>query len=255
MKIPTLIIAAALGCGAVCAPAAAPTASAATAQPEPPQVEPSAVAALARMSAYLRTIPAFQITLQTQRDDVDVYGQLITLSGGATYKVRRPNAFSINLALPNLTAQYIYDGKMMTVYDATTGYYAKYQAPSTIGATLQLAEQTYGATVPLDDLFTWTEGDDRAKVLTSAHFIGKTQVAGQAANHYAFRQPGIDWQIWIADGDKPTPLRVTIVPSSNSARPQFEADLSWDIAPQFASDTFVFAPPPNAKLAENNPAH
>ena len=52
------------------------------------------------MSAYLRSIPAFQITLQTQRDDVDVYGQLITLSGGATYKVRRPDRFSIDLALP-----------------------------------------------------------------------------------------------------------------------------------------------------------
>jgi len=253
MKIVTLITAAALGCGAVGAQAA--TAPAPTSN----QVEPQAVQALTRMSAYLRTLSTFQITLQTQRDDVDVYGQLITLSGAATYKVRRPNAFAINLGLPNLSGQYVYDGKTVTVYDATTGYYSKIQAPSTIRATLDLAEARYGAKVPLDDLFRWAEGDDRAKSLTSAHYIGKAKVAGQSTNHYAFRQAGADWQIWIADGDKPAPLRVAIVAKNDPAKPQFQADLFWDTSPKFASNAFVFAAPPNSRpapaLASNQPTH
>jgi hypothetical protein len=247
MKIATLTIAAALACGAIDVQAATQPDSASAVQAGVGQVEPNAVDALNRMSGYLRSIPAFQITLQTQRDDVDDYGQLITLNGRATYRVRRPDSFSIDLALPNSTGQYVYDGKTVTVYDAASGYYSKYQAPSTIRATLDLAEQKYGATVPLDDLFKWSDGDDQAKALTSAHFIGKAQVAGQTANHYAFRQPGIDWQIWIADGDKPAPLRVIIAASDDPARPQFQADLSWDTAPQFSSDAFAFAPPPNAR--------
>jgi hypothetical protein len=247
MKIAILITAAALGCGAIDAQAAGQPASATSAQPAPAQVEPGAVDALSKMSAYLRSIPAFQITLQTQRDDVDIYGQLITLSGEATYKVRRPDAFAIDVALPTMTRQYFYDGKTVTVYDPGPKYYAKYEAPATIRATLELAVQKYGATVPLEDLFTWGEGDARAKLLTSAHFVGKTRVAGQSANHYAFRQPGIDWQIWIADGDKPAPLRVVIVAADDPARPQFEADLSWDTAPQFAADAFVFTPPADAR--------
>jgi hypothetical protein len=236
-KIAPLIIAAALGCVAISGQAAA----------QPAQVDPKAVDALTRMSAYLRSISAFEISLQTQRDDVDVYGQLITLGGGATYKLRRPDAFSIDLALPSLSGRYVYDGKTVTAYDAKANAYAKFQAPSTIRATLELAEQKYGATVPLDDLFTWSEGDNRANVLTSAHFIGKVQIAGQTANQYAFRQPGKDWQIWIADGDKPTPLRISIVASDDPARPRFQADLSWDTAPRFDQDAFVFAPPPNAR--------
>jgi hypothetical protein len=247
MKIATLIIVAALGCSVIDAQGAT--------QPAPVQVEPSAVDALAKMSAYLRTIPAFQITLQTRRDDVDVYGQLITLGGGATYKVRRPDAFAIDMALPTLAGQYVYDGKTVTVYDARTGYYAKVAAPPTIRATLDLAKQKYGATVPLDDLFTWSEGDDRSKALTSAHFIGKVQIAGQSASHYAFRQPGVDWQIWIADGAKPAPLRVIIVARDDPARPQFQADLVWDTAPKFAPNTFAFAPPPNAHLTDISAVH
>src|SRR6185369_3444230 len=237
IKFAPFIIAAALGCVAIDAHSAT----------EPAQVDSKAVDALTRMGAYLRSIPAFEITLQTQRDDVDVYGQLITLSGGGTYKLRRPDAFSIELALPSQSGRYVYDGKTVTAYDARTNSYARFPAPATIRATLELAEQKYGATVPLDDLFTWSEGDNRAKVLTSAHFIGKAQIAGQTANHYAFRQPGKDWQIWIADGDKPLPLRVSIVASDDPARPEFQADLSWDTAPRFGPDAFVFAPPPNAR--------
>ncbi len=243
MKIATLIIVTALGCSAIDAQAATPS----------PQVDPNAVAALARMSAYLRTIPAFQISLWTQRDDVDIYGQLITLGGGAVYRVRRPDAFFIDLSLPGMSAKYVYDGKTVTVYDARTNAYGTVQAPSTIRATLELAEQKYGATVPLDDLFTWSDGDARTKVLTSAHFVGEAQVAGKTTNHYAFRQAGRDWQIWIANGDKPLPLRVAIDASNDPARPQFRADLSWDTAPKFAPNAFTFAPPPDAHAVAVRP--
>jgi hypothetical protein len=253
MKTSALALAAALAFGATNGLAATQPSSA-TASPAPAtQVESGAVEALNRMSAYLRALPAFQITLQTERDDVDIYGQLITLSGEATYKVRRPDAFAIDLALPSRTRQYIYDGKTVAIFDPKTNYYAKFDAAPTIRATLQLASEKYGAELPLEDLFTWTEGDSQSKALTSAHYIGKAQIAGQTANHYAFRQPGVDWQIWIADGDKPLPLRVAIVASSDDARPKFEANLAWDTAPQFSPDTFVFAPPPNAKSIDIHP--
>ncbi len=253
MKIATLIIAAALGWAAFDAQAAAQPASSVADQPEPAPIDPTAVDALARMSAYLRSIPAFQVALQTQRDDVDVYGQLITLSGGATYKVRRPDAFAIDLALPGLASQYVYDGKTVAVYDVKSGSYVKFPGLPTMRATLELAEDKYGAMVPLDDLFKWSEGDNAAKTLTSAHLIGTAQIAGQNASHYAFRQPGIDWQIWIADGDRPAPLRVIIASADDPDRPQFETDLAWNTAPQFASDAFAFTPPANARAIDPIP--
>jgi len=258
MKISKLMLTAVVGCAAVAAQpalrdAGARAAPAAASPPASSEVEPAAVQALEKMSAYLRTLQNFQITLATQRDDVDIYGQLITLSGEAKYKVRRPDGLLIDLALPSMTRQYFYDGKTVTVFDPKSGYYAKFQAPSTIGATLQLAQQKYGVTVPLQDLFTWSEGDDRAKALTSAHFIGQAQIGGQTTNQYAFRQAGIDWQIWIADGDKPAPLRVAIVASDDPAKPKFQADLVWDTAPQFAQDTFVFTPPANARSIDIHP--
>jgi hypothetical protein len=263
MRLATLLLAAALGCGAVTAQAVTAQAATATAahphpvvvpqQPGQNMVEPQAVEALVKMSAYLRTLQNFQVTLQTQRDDVDVYGQLITLGGTATYRVRRPDGLTIDMATPEMTRHYVYDGKTVTIFDPGTGYFAKIPAPGTIRETLDMAAEKYGVELPLADLFTWSEGDGRAKSLTSAHFIGKTDVNGVAANHYAFRQPGIDWQIWIADGDKPAPLRAVIVASDDPARPQFQADLAWDMAPQFAQDTFAFTPPASARQIQIHP--
>jgi hypothetical protein len=236
------------------APAAAP-AKAAPAKKRPAAaatapkgvVEPGSVAALGKMSAYLRTLPAFEVRMAMQRDDVDIYGQLVTLNSEATYKVKLPNAFNISLAEGAKTREYAYDGKSVVIYDPKTSYYARFDAPPTIRQTLDAAEAKYGVSVPLDDLFHWDQGDAQSSRLTSGHFVGSTRVDGQDADQYAFRQPGVDWQIWIAKGAKPVPLRVVLVASNDPARPQFEANLSWDTAPQFVADTFVFTPPAGAK--------
>lgn len=233
------------------APAKAAPAKKSTAAAAPKGVvEPASVAAIGKMSAYVRSLPGFEIKMAMQRDDVDIYGQLVTLNSEATYKVKHPNGFSISLVGDAKTRDFYYDGKSVTIYDPKTGYYARFDAPPTIRQTLDAAEEKYGVSVPLDDLFHLDQDNTLTSKLTSGHFVGPTRVDGQEANQYAFRQPGLDWQIWIAKGDKPVPLRVVIVGSSDPARPQFEANLSWDTAPQFASDAFVFTPPAGAKAIQ-----
>ena len=224
-----------------------PAASAATAAAPKSVVDPASIAALGRMSAYLRSVRTFQVVMATQKDDVDIYGQLITLNGKTTYRVKSPDAFNIYVNEPAKRRQYFYDGKTLTIYDPKTGYYTHFAAPATIRETLDMAAASFGVRVPLDDLFHWDQGDAQTSKLTSGHYVGVATLEGQNADQYAFRQAGVDWQIWIARGDKPVPLRVVIVASDDPARPQFQADLWWKIDPQFAGGTFLFTPPPGAR--------
>ena len=210
-------------------------------------IRPAALTAMAKMSAYLRSTHAFEVKMTTRRDDVDTFGQIITLDGETTYEVKSPDAFRIDQNEPARIRQYVYDGKSVTIFDPKSNVYASFPAPGTIRQTLDLAADKYGIWVPLDDLFHWDQGDAQTSKLTSAHYVGPTKVGGQDADQYAFRQPGVDWQIWIAKGDKPVPLRVGIVASDDPARPQFEANLEWNADPQFAADTFTFTAPANAK--------
>ena len=232
---------------AASAPLAATTRAPAKAAVAKAVVDPASIAALGRMSAYLRSVHAFQVVMTTQKDDVDVYGQLITLNGITTYRVRSPDAFNIYVNEPSKRRQYFYDGKTLTIYDPKSGYYTHFAAPATIRDTLDMAAASFGVRVPLDDLFHWDQGDAQTSKLTSGHYVGVATLEGKYADQYAFRQAGVDWQIWIARGDKPVPLRVLIVASDDPARPQFQADLWWKLDPQFAGGTFVFTPPPGAK--------
>jgi hypothetical protein len=268
MSVMRLIVVACVGVGAaplitaapLAATAAAPDAATAPAKapagkpkgakaaPAKATVDAEALTAMSRMAAYLHTLRTFKVVTATQRDEVDKFGQLLTFGGETTYKVKAPDAFVIDVVEDHKAREYIYDGNSMIVFAPRIGYYAKFPAPATIRETLDLAYAKYGFTVPLDDLFSWNRGDAEHKNLTSAHVVGPAKVAGQDTMQYAFRQPGIDWQIWIATGDKPLPLKVLIVASTDPARPQFEADLTWDTAATFDADTFAFMPPASAKL-------
>jgi hypothetical protein len=69
-------------------------------------------------------------------------------------------------------------------------------------------------------------------------------VGGVTCDHYAYRQPGIDWQVWIQKGDFPLPRRIVVTTTTDEARPQYTSVLSWNLAPSYNEATFSFAPPP-----------
>jgi hypothetical protein len=213
----------------------------------PARVDPQAVQALRNMSAYLRTLTTFEIRADTTREEVDRNGQKLQFSGTIDYKVRRPNGLLIQSNENGRQRQLIYDGKTLVLYTPERGYYARVAAPPTIRETLALAADRYDIHPPLVDLFKWGNGEDNAQLLTSGYRVGGATVDGQPADQYAFRQNGVDWQIWIAKGDRPLPLRAVVTTTSDPVQPQFRADLNWKTAARFADNTFVFQPPADAK--------
>lgn len=227
-------------------PATAKPPAAAPSRTVNPAVDKDALAALSKMSAYLRTLQAFEVTGQTVREVVDDTDQKLQLLGTTSYKVRRPNGFAIEIAEDRKVREVFYDGKTLTLFAPRMGYYASVAAPPTIHQVLKLAAEKYDISVPLEDLFIWGTDEDWRGDLTYGYVVGYSRVAGQDADQYAFRQKGVDWQIWIARGDRPVPLRVVITSTSDPARPQFESSLTWDTAPQFAANAFAFTPPAGA---------
>ena len=228
---------------ATAAPQPAPKPAPATAAPAP-TVEPAAVQALERMRAYLGTLTTFEIRAETSLDLVMYDGQLVTLDGANRYTVRRPNAFAVEVATPWKVRQLVYDGKSLTLVAPELGYYATVEAPPTIRQTLDAAYDRYGLMVPLQDLFRWADPANRAErePLSEAMVVGPSKVGGVEADHYAFREGPIDWQIWIQKGEHPVPLKLVILDRGNADRPQFEARLSWNLAPQMTAETFTYRP-------------
>jgi hypothetical protein len=212
-------------------------------------VEPEALAALKRMSAYLATLSNFEVRADTTRDLVTTDGVRVQIGGVSNYKVRRPNAFQIDVSTDMRDRRFYYDGKQFTVYSPKLGYYATAAAPPTILQTIAVLENRYGIELPLEDLFRWNDPTSgQAEELSSGFLVGTAMIDGVATDHFAFRGKNQrDWQIWIQQGAQPLPRKLVIVDRSDEARPAYVAQLSWNLNPVFAADAFTFRPGPGAK--------
>lgn len=235
-------------------PSARAPAAAAKAKPETntktadaPMVEPAAFQALQKMSGYLRTQTQFQMDADTSLDLVLEDGQKIKVDGTTSYKVRRPDGFVIEANTDRKQRTFVYDGKQLVVYAPQLGFYGVAPAKATIRETLDYARDSYGISLPLEDLFYWSDPQAKAADLDEGFDVGASKVDGVGAEHYAFRQGDIDWQIWIRDGDQPLPLKVVIVDRSDPSMPEYSAKLKWNLTPRFTDQTFAFKAPDGAK--------
>ncbi|MCX7589244.1 DUF2092 domain-containing protein [Phenylobacterium sp. 58.2.17] len=239
-----MTIAALLATAAYAQPAPAPAAPAGAADSD---IDPDAIEALKRMSAYLGTQTSFELKSSGAFDLVLDDGQRLQFGDNATFKVRRPNGFVIERVGDYKDRRFTYDGKQLTVSSPRTAYYAQVEAPPTIRETLALAADRYGIELPLTDLFRWSEpGGGRADDIQEALYVGPALIDGTRTDHYAFREAEVDWQIWIAQGDSPVPRKIVITDRTDPSSPQYTATLSWNFRPAFDAQTFAFQAPAGA---------
>jgi hypothetical protein len=236
-------------------PAAAKSAATKTAAPASAsspaiveKVDPSAVEALRRMSAYLQGLPAFALTSKTSLDLVLRDGQKVLVDGVANYKVRRSGGFVIDVKTNLKTRRFLYDGKQFTIFAPELGYFATIAAPATNRETLDLLWTRFHLALPLEDLFRWSDpGGARDNGLQSGFRAGTVTLDGVETDQYVFREPDFDWQVWIQKGDQPIPRKVVIVDRTDPSRPEYTARLDWDVNPTLAADDFTFRPDKGAK--------
>jgi hypothetical protein len=221
-------------------PAPPPAATAASA------IEPEAMAALDKMGAYLRTLDAFQVKAVTSTDEVLTDGQLATFSATADMLVDRPNKLRAEVNGDLRQRLYLYDGKSFTLWAKRLKMYATVPAAPTLGEVARNLADKYGVEMPLGDLFLWGQDPAQAQAITAATDLGPAEVVGVSCEHYAFRQEGLDWQVWIQRGAFPLPRRLVLSTTDDEARPRHTALFDWNLAPSFNDDAFTFVAPKDA---------
>jgi hypothetical protein len=212
-----------------------------------PAVDPASIAALNGMSAYLRTLKIFQVQAATTTDEVLEDGQLVKYSGTTNIVARFPDKLLADVSSDRNERQYVYDGKTFTLLARRVGYYATVPAPATVRELADALSAKYDIEVPLSDLFLWGAPGWNSADITSAVDLGPGEVGGTTCEHYAFRQDGADWQVWIQKGDFPLPRKLVITTTTDPARPQHTAIYTWNLAPSVNDAAFTFTPPTGAR--------
>jgi hypothetical protein len=209
-------------------------------------VDPEVMKSFERMGAFLRSLRSLHITSQTTTDEVSDSGQKIKISSVVDIFARRPDRLRVDINGDRMHRELYFDGKTFTQYSPDLGYYAAFDAPPTIAEVIDKLEERYGIELPLQDLFYWgTDKFDTSQVL-SATDVGPSRVTGFDCEHLAFRQKDVDWQVWVAKGPQPFPLKFVVTTTTQRAQPEYAAVLWWDVSTNAPDATYQFVPPKGA---------
>jgi hypothetical protein len=213
-------------------------------------VDPAAIAALRRMGDHLMSRQSMEILAAFSIEYVLDNNQKVLIGGTSRYRVRRPDRLRIDLTSDVLDRVFQYDGKHFVVTAPGENYFARLEAKPTIRETLIWLAQSFGVEIPLADLFEWGTPEAPVDTIREAFRVGMARIGGVPCDHWAFREEGVDWEVWISHGHTPLPLKLSIVTTTDSERPRYEAVLSWTEAADFPDELFVQSPVPNARRIE-----
>ncbi|TAL94430.1 MAG: DUF2092 domain-containing protein [Paraburkholderia sp.] len=265
-RIPSLSSLSALGivaCMAAAVPgtaahaqtAGAPTdAASSTVVAAPAERQPEALGALTKMGDYLRSLARFEVDATSATDAVLDNGQTVSFAHRTELKVQRPDRLRADVTGSRGPRGLVYDGATFTIFNTNKGYYSKNPAPDSIDGLVRELSTTYGIETPLADLFYWGNGKVDDTALTSALFIGLERIDSRWCNHYAYRQDGADWELWLQTGSRPLPCRMIITDTTQPARPRHVVTYHWTLNPSFSSSTFIYRPSADARAITLRPA-
>jgi hypothetical protein len=223
---------------------AAPRSGLAAPSEEKSEADPKALKALARSTAYLRSLPAFSVQAYVTRDEVIYSGYKLERSSNVRMSVKRPDRLRAEVSGDQGARLFVYDGKYLSVFLKDENYFGSILAPATLLGTLESIER-HGIELPLLDLVYIAMGGQLEPNITDAGFIGLSNIDGVSCAQLAFRGHAVDWQLWIEQGDKPLLRKLVITTTDDPARPQYSAVFHWDLTTPIVETDFAFAPPKN----------
>lgn len=209
-------------------------------------VNPASIEALRKMGTHLQTLKRFEVSVDLTGERVLADGQKLQHSAAADLQVERPNKLRTRMYSSRAEREIIYDGKQVALYTPAQKYYSTVAFTGNLGELIGALEEKYAVQMPLADMFLWGTPAASFDKIQSAMNAGQDFIGDDLCDHYAFRQPGIDWQIWITAGDKPLPRKLVITNLGDEARPQSIHLIEWNLKPTFKDAVFKFTPPKGA---------
>lgn len=208
-----------------------------------PRIEPASIEALKKMGDHLQSLQSFTLKADTTSEVVLDDEQKLEIGGEATYQVKRPDHLRIDLQTDVVHGELVYDGKTLIYASPEQKTFAQVPAPPTIKETLERAAQRYNLQFPLADLFAWGTKDAPIDIIREGFLVGHAVVDGKQTDHWAYRGPDQDAEIWIATEGSPLPLKISLVDRQESTRPRITTVLHWTENGDIPNDAFEYKPP------------
>ncbi|WP_447650694.1 DUF2092 domain-containing protein [Pseudomonas abietaniphila] len=214
--------------------------------PQVAEKDPRALKILQDMGVYLRGLKNVHLTTNSDTDQVLENGQVVQFSYHTELIATPPDKLRISVVDGPYRKTLFYNGKRFALFDQGQRYYASGDAPATIDALLDDMNERYGIVLPLADLFRWNANTADEVGISSALYINDQEIDGQLCAHYAYRQPDVDWELWVHLGPRPMPCQLVIVRQDSEGLPRHSVRYHWIPEKPAPTSAFEFVPPAGA---------
>jgi hypothetical protein len=192
-----------------------------------------------QMSTRLAAATSARATTTEIREVVSRSGtrQQVTLAG--EYAVRRPDRFHAKVSGGRQIEMW-YDGKRLTVAEHEQKVFAQAPMPETVDRTLDALAERFDMALPMGDLFYSSAEKALLSDKTTGGYAGIEAVGGTACYRLAFKDLGVEWELWLPVKGEPLPRRLKVVRPADKRRPMIDVTFTaWDLNNPVADTTFT----------------
>ena len=210
--------------------------------------EAQAKTLLKAMSDYLAAQKAISFEYDTNLEIVTTQQQKLGLASSGTMTINRPDKIRATRSGGFANVESVFDGKTLTLLSKNANLYTQVEVPGTIDHLVDELRDKYHRPLPAADLLSSDVYGELMPFVVDVKDLGSGVILGVECDHLAFRTKEVDWQIWIAQGDRPYPCRYVITSKKITGLPQYTVDVrNWKTGTEVASDDFSFKAPADAK--------
>ena len=131
--------------------------------------------------------------------------------------------------------------KTLTLLGKNANLYAQMDIPGTVDHLIDELKNKHNRPLPAADLLMTNVYELLMADVIDVKDLGSGVIGGLECDHLAFRTEDVDWQIWIAQGDRPYPCRYVITSKLIDGGPQYSIQVSdWKTGDEVAADDFSF---------------
>jgi hypothetical protein len=213
--------------------------------------EAAAKALLKAMSDYMAAQNTISFSYDTNLEIVTKDKQKLALASSGMATLSRPDKLRVTRHGGFADIEMVFDGKTLTLLGKDVKLYGQLDVPGTIDHLIGELRNKHNRPVPGADLLMSNVYDRLMSEVVNVKDLGSGVIGGVECDHLAFRKKEVDFQIWIAHGERPYPCQYIITSTRVSNAPQYRVQLSgWKTGNEVASDDFSFKNPTNAKKVD-----
>jgi hypothetical protein len=203
--------------------------------------EANAKTLLKAMSDYMAAQKTVSFGYDATFEVVTKDDQKLALLSSGDVTLNRPDKIRATRSGGFADIEMLFDGKTLTLLGKNANLYTQVDVPGTVDNLVDELREKYHRPLPAADLLLSNAYDELMLDVTDIKDLGSGVIGGVECDFLAFRKKDVDFQIWIAQGERPYPCRYTITSRLVANGPQYSIQVrDWKAGNEVASGDFSF---------------